>query len=47
MITNEQGCRVAKAAAKKFGEALKGFDQQLEAHPGAHPRLIQAEGGHS
>ena len=43
MIANERECRITKAAANKFAAALKNFDESPEAHPGAHPRLIQAE----
>lgn len=43
MIANEREYRITKAAAKKFAEALRNFDESPEAHPGAHPRLVQAE----
>lgn len=43
MIANEREYRITKAAAKKFADALKNFDESPDAHPGAHPRLIQAE----
>lgn len=43
MIANEREYRITKAAANKFAAALKSFDESPAAHPGAHPRLIQAE----
>lgn len=43
MIANEREYRITKAAAKKFEEALKNFDERPQAHHGSHPRLIQAE----
>ncbi len=43
MIANEREYRITKAAAKKFAEALKNFDERPSAHRGAHPRLIRAE----
>lgn len=43
MIANEREYRITKAAAKKFEQALKNFDERPEAHRGAHPRLIRAE----
>lgn len=43
MIANEREYRITKAAAKKFKEALKKFDERSEAHRRSHPRLIQAE----
>ncbi len=43
MIANEREYRITKAAAKKFEQALKNFDERLAAHRGTHPRLIKAE----
>lgn len=43
MTANEREYRITKAAAKKFEEALKNFDERPAAHRGAHPRLIRAE----
>jgi DNA-binding XRE family transcriptional regulator len=43
MIANEREYRITKAAANKFAEALKNFDERPAAHQGAHRRLIQAE----
>jgi len=43
MIANEREYRITKAAAKKFEQALKNFDERPAAHRGAHPRLVKAE----
>jgi DNA-binding XRE family transcriptional regulator len=43
MIANEREYRVTNAAAKKFAEALKNFDEHSAKQAGIHPRLIQAE----
>ena len=43
MIANEREYRVTNAAAKKFAEALKSFDENSSKQEGVHPRLIQAE----
>ena len=46
MIANEREYRITNAAAKKFAEALKNFDEKSApqpGQPGTHPRLLQAE----
>ena len=43
MIANEREYRITKAAAKKFEQAVKNFDESPAAHRKAHPRLVQAE----
>ena len=43
MIANEREYRITKAAAKKFEQAVKNFDESAAAHRKAHPRLVKAE----
>lgn len=43
MIANEREYRITNAAAKKFVEALKNFDNKSATQSGAHLRLIKAE----
>jgi ribosome-binding protein aMBF1 (putative translation factor) len=43
MIHNARQYRITKAQAAKFAEALKTFDARQSAHPGVHPKLINAQ----
>lgn len=43
MIHNARQYRITKAQAAKFAAALKAFDARPAAHPGVHPKLINAQ----
>lgn len=43
MIHNARQYRITKAQAAKFAVALQAFDARPSAHPGVHPKLINAQ----
>ena len=43
MIHNGQQLHITKTQAEKFRRALEDFDDNPEAHPGVHPKLINAQ----
>ncbi len=43
MTLNAKQYRITKAQVAKFAAALQAFDAHPSAHPGVHPKLINAQ----